>query len=84
MNEDIEKYEKQKLEKLKKNNPKEYQRLIEIEKEKYGQYLPLWIYMFLFGLCLINYNLSGPPILYLLFIVIPLIYKKIKTSQKPK
>ena len=48
MNEDIEKYEKQKLEKLKKNNPKEYQRLIEIEKEKYGKYLPLWIYMFLY------------------------------------
>jgi len=84
MNEDIEKYEKQKLEKLKKNNPKEYQRLIEIEKLKYGKYLPLWIYMVLFGLGLINYNLSGPPILYLLFMVIPFIYKKIKTSQKPK
>ena len=79
MNEDIEKYEKQKLDKLKINNPKEYQRLIEEKRLKKKESKKIWLY-FVIPLLIMNSILKGPPILYLFIGLIPYIIKKIKPS----
>ena len=85
MNSDIEKYEQQKLNKLKVTNPDEYEKEIKKQKERKERkrtqninsriQFGVW-----FGLCLINSFNDGPPILYLLFPVfvftIPTIIKK--------
>jgi len=60
-NEQIEKWEREKREKLEgkpKNNPK-------------------WLNILLIFLSFIVFTLDGPPILYLVFIIIPYLYKKV-------
>jgi hypothetical protein len=81
MNSDIEKYEQQKLNKLKVTNPDEYEKEIKKQKErkeiKRKQKInSRFQYGIVIGLCLINSINDGPPILYLLFGFIPTIIKK--------
>jgi|SaaInlStandDraft_1057018.scaffolds.fasta_scaffold86316_2 hypothetical protein len=82
MNENIEEWEKEKLKKLKLNNPEEYKkefakqekRKIEIKKK---QKKNISIYTIVILFCFINSILSGPPFLYIIFGLIPYIIKKL-------
>jgi hypothetical protein len=82
MNENIEEWEKEKLKKLKLNNPLEYKkefakqekRKIEIKKT---QKKNISIYTIVILLCFINSILSGPTFLYIIFGLIPYIIKKL-------
>ena len=81
MNSDIEKYEQEKLNKLKVTNPDEYEKEIKKQKEKKEikrkqNINSRYWYGFAIGFCLINSFVDGPPILYLLFGFGPTIIKK--------
>ena len=73
MNKDIEKYE---LEKWRKENPEEYKEYEKRKKEK-NRTIRLVVYFGVVPMTLINYYFKGPPILYLLFGLIPYILRKI-------
>jgi hypothetical protein len=83
MNEDIKKYETQQLDKLKINDPEEYQRLKYAQqtrnksrKKKSNKRNVIYVLIVL-PLSWINYIFSGPPILYLLFPFSPFILRKL-------
>ena len=82
MNDNIEKYEKEKLKKLKLNNPEEYKKEFakqekrKIERNK-NRKKNISIYTVVILFCFINSILSGPPILYIIFGFIPYIIKKL-------
>ena len=82
MNDNIEKYEKEKLKKLKLNNPEEYkiefakQEKRKIERNK-NRKKNISIYTIVILLCVFNSINSGPPILYIIFGFIPYIIKKL-------
>ena len=88
MNSDIEKYEQQKLNKLKVTNPDEYEKEIKKQKERKERkrtqninsriQFGVW-----FGLCLINSFNDGPPILYLLFLFLFLLFQPIIKKMFP-
>ena len=79
---DIEKYEKEKLKKLKLNNPEEYKKEFakqekrKIERNK-NRKKNISIYTVVILFCFINSILSGPAILYIIFGFIPYIIKKL-------
>ena len=83
MNKDIEKYEQKKLLKLKKTNPDEYkvelEKLNKRKKELRKEKNKIWFkYTFIpIILCMINYSLNGPPILYLIIGFGPYLLKKL-------
>jgi hypothetical protein len=82
MNDNIEKYEKEKLKKLKLNNPEEYniefakQEKRKIERNK-NRKKNISIYTVIILFCFINSILNGPAILYIIFGFIPYIIKKL-------
>ena len=82
MNDNIEKYEKEKLKKLKLNNPEEYKKEFtkqekrKIERNK-NRKKNISIYTVVILFCFINSILNGPPILYIIFGFIPYIIKKL-------
>lgn len=83
MNEDIKKYETRQLEKLKINDPEEYQRLKYAQKtrnksrKKKSNKRNVIYVLIVLPLSWINYIFSGPPILYLLFPFSPFILRKL-------
>tara|TARA_B110001450_G_scaffold250085_1_gene268243 strand:- start:702 stop:974 length:273 start_codon:yes stop_codon:yes gene_type:complete len=83
MNEDIKKYETQQLDKLKINDPEEYQRLKYAQKtrnksrKKKSNKRNVIYVLIVLPLSWINYIFSGPPILYLLFPFFPFILRKL-------
>jgi hypothetical protein len=86
MNEDIKKYETQQLDKLKINDPEEYQRLKHAQQtrnksrkkksNKRNKRNVIYVLIVL-PLSWMNYIFSGPPILYLLFPFFPFILRKL-------
>ena len=85
MNDNIEKYEKEKLKKLKLNNPEEYkiefakQEKRKIERNK-NRKKNISIYTVVILFCFINSILNGPAIFYIIFGFIPYILRNYPTN----
>ena len=79
MNDDIQKYEERKRKKLWKDNPQKFKKDIQEHRQKER----VWWYsaVIVMILALLNSFFSGPPILYILFLIIPWTLKVLFTKN---